>query len=160
MRKRKRTYNPRLIKATAAYSPRELADVYRLHKNAVLRWKKDGLKPIDESRKYLFRGNEIIRFLPARQKSRKRKCTQTEFYCFKCRVPRGARDGAASVVIESSSRFRVKAQCAVCGTPVNKVQGIQNLPQIENCFRVLRLEGRRLIECANPSVNSDIGEKP
>lgn len=159
MTKRKRTYNLRLIKATWPYSVREIAALYDVHKNLVLRWLKEGLQANRDKRPFLIRGSELIRFLSVRQQSRKRKCAVAEFFCFKCRAPREAYLGIANVVIESPSRFRVKALCAVCSTAVNKMQGIEKLQKIQNTFHVQQLVGQHIVECNNLSVNSDLEAK-
>jgi hypothetical protein len=106
------------------------------------------------------RGDELIRFLNDRQQTKKQKCAPTEFFCFKCRAPRNSYEGIADLTIESPSRFRIKGLCAVCSTPVNKVQGMKNLSKIEACFHVQQWEGLHLIEGFNPSVNSDRRTEP
>lgn len=156
----KRTYNTRLIKATWPYEVQEIAALFRLHKNAVLRWLKEELQADTTQRPYLVRGDELIRFLNDRQKSKKQKCAPTEFFCFKCRAPRNAYEGIADLKAESPRAFRVKVICAVCGTPMSKIQGIQNLSKIEACFHVQQREGWHLIEGTNTSVNSDKRQQP
>jgi len=151
----KRRYNTRLIKATWPYDVQQIADLFGLHKNAVLRWLKEGLQADTTRRPYLIRGDELIRFLDDRQKSKRQKCSFDEFFCFKCRAPRKAYEAIADLTIESPTRFRIKGLCAACGTSVNKVQGIKNLPKIEASFHVQQREGWHLIEGFNPSVNSD-----
>jgi hypothetical protein len=64
--RRKRTYNVRRIKATWPYTVQEIAELFRIHKNAVLRWLKDGLQANKDQRPFLIRGEELIRFLNAR----------------------------------------------------------------------------------------------
>lgn len=154
--KKKRTYNTRLIKATWPYSVQEIAELFKVHKNAPLRWLKEGLRPNGDGRPYLIRGDELIRFLTVRQQSKKRTCKPSEFFCFKCRVAREAYLNIADIIIESPSRLRVKALCAVCSTLVSKVQGIKKLPEIRNRFHVQQLEGLHIIEGDEPSVNSDL----
>jgi hypothetical protein len=155
----KRTYNLRLIKASWPYSVREIAALYDVHKNLVLRWLKEGLQANRDKRPFLIRGSELIRFLSVRQQSRKHKCAVTEFFCFKCRAPREAYLGIADVVIESPSRFRVKALCTVCSTAVNKMQGIEKLQKIQNIFNVQQLVGQHILECINRSANGDLEVK-
>jgi hypothetical protein len=154
--KRKRTYNLRLIKATWPYSVQEIAALFGVHKNAVLIWLKEGLQADRDKRPFLIRGDELIRFLFARQKGRKRRCAPTEFYCFKCRAPREAYLGIADIVIESASRLRIKALCATCSTPINKVQSTKTFERFKKLFNVQQLEGLHLIECIEASVNSDM----
>lgn len=151
----KRKYNTRLIKATWPYEVQEIADLFGLHKNAVLRWLKEGLQADASRRPYLVRGDELIRFLNDRQKAKQRKCALDEFFCFKCRAPRKTYEDIADLTIESPTRLRIKGLCAICGTSVNKVQGMKNLSKIESCFHIQQREGLHLIEGFNPSVNSD-----
>jgi hypothetical protein len=68
--RRKRTYNVRRIKATWPYTVQEIAELFRIHKNAVLHWLKDGLQANKDQRPFLIRGEELIRFLNARQTAR------------------------------------------------------------------------------------------
>lgn len=153
--KRKRAYNVRLIKRTWPYTVQEVAELFGVHKNAVLRWLKEGLKADRDQRPFLIPGHELALFLKARRARHRATCSATEFYCFKCRTPREAYLGIADVVIESTSRVRVKALCSVCSTPVNKVQRATDLPKIETRFSVQQLAGRHMIEAAVPSVNGD-----
>src|SRR5262245_34376578 len=63
----KRTYNTRLIKRDYAYFISELADLFRLHPNAIRRWIKAGLRTVDDRRPVLVHGGDLIDFLDARQ---------------------------------------------------------------------------------------------
>jgi excisionase family DNA binding protein len=160
MVKRKRTYNLHRIKATWPYTVPEAAKALGVHKNAVLRWLKEGLQANRDTRPYLIRGDELIRFLSARQQSRRRKCSPTEFYCFKCHEPRKAYENIVDLEFVSPSRFRVKAICEVCDTTLNKMQGIRNLTKIHQTFHVQQLAGQHLIESASPNLNSDKEPNP
>ena len=90
MLKRKRNYDLRGIKATWPYSVTEITELLGVHKNTVFQWIKDGLMADKSKRLWLVRGDELARFLSARQASKKRKCRLTEFPCFKCRDRREA----------------------------------------------------------------------
>lgn len=157
--KKKRHYNTRLIKATWPYTVQEIAALLDVHKNAPLRWLKEGLQVNGDGRPYLIRGDELSRFLTARQQSKKSTCKPGEFFCFKCRAAREAGLNIVDIVIESPSRLRVKGICTVCSTPVSKVQGIKKLPEIQNSFHVQQLQGQHIIERDEPSVNSDLEVK-
>lgn len=156
--KRKCTYNIRLIKATWPYTVPEVATLFNVHKGAVLRWLKEGLCANKDQRPYLIRGTEIIRFLLDRQKKRN-KCALNEFFCFKCRTPRGAYMDIVDVVIVSINRLLLKGICTVCSTPVHKAQGIRNLQRIRECFHVQQIEGQHIIERIDLIVNSDLEEQ-
>jgi excisionase family DNA binding protein len=154
--KRKRTYNLRLIRATWPYTVQEVAALLQVHKGAVLRWLNEGLRADQSRRPFLIRGDELVRFLSERQQARKRKCRVQEFFCFKCRAPSTIYLNIVDIVIESASRFRMKALCADCGTPVNKMQAISNLEKIKSVFHVQELAGQHLIERAAANANSDL----
>src|SRR3954464_13745227 len=128
--RRKRRYNVRRVKATLPYTVQEIADLFDIHKNAVLRWLKNGLIADLSQRPFLIRGDELIRFLKQRQDGRRQKCRPEEFFCFRCRAPREAWLGIADLMIESATRLRLKGLCGVCETPVSKVQRVCDLAKI------------------------------
>jgi hypothetical protein len=154
--RRKRRYNIRLIKATWPYTVQEIAELFGIHKNAVLRWLKGGLQTDRSQRPFLIRGDELARFLKQRQDGNRRKCGPGEFFCFKCRTVREACLGMADIAIESPTRFRIKALCGVCDTPINKVQSVRDLEKIRSRFHVQQLTGEHILESAAPSPNSDL----
>lgn len=150
--RRSRTYCVQRIKATYPYAVPEIAKLLGVHKNAVLRWLKQGLEADHSSRPALVRGEELIRFLTERQQARRRKCSLSEFFCFKCRTQREALPGTASVVLSANNRLRVTAQCFHCCTAINKVQSVQTWPKIRAAFNFEQLPAQHLRERAAPSV--------
>lgn len=86
MKIRKRTYNPRRARAGQSYTVQDVAEIYGLHKNAVLRWIKEGLPVIDRQKPYLIHGGELAEYLRRKQSGRKQPCKPDEFFCFKCRA--------------------------------------------------------------------------
>jgi len=129
--------------------------VLGVHKNAITHWIADGLPVNKDQRPYLVRGNDLIRFLSARQKGRKRQCADDEFYCFKCRGPRKAYLNIVDIEFVSPTRLRLKGLCAVCDTPLNKMQGIGKLPKIQETFHVQQVAELHISECAFPNLNRD-----
>ena len=154
--RKKRRYNVRLIKCTWPYTVQEIAELFEIHKNVVLRWFKEGLQADRSQRPFLLRGDELIRFLNERQNGRRHRCAPDEFFCFKCRVPRRAYLDMVDIVIVSPTRFRIRALCGVCDTVINKVQSVRDLAKIKNRFYVQQLTGEHLLECAAPSVDGDL----
>jgi hypothetical protein len=154
--RRGRRYNVRLIKATWPYTVQEIAELFDLHKNAVLRWLREGLHADRSQRPYLIRGDELTRFLSQRQDGKRQQCAPGEFFCFKCRVPREPYLGIVDIAIESGTRFRIKALCRVCDTSMNKVQNVRNLPRIKTLFNIQELTGEHLLECTALRPNSDL----
>jgi len=156
--RRKRRYNVRRFKGTFPYTVQEIAELLGVHKNAVLRWLKDGLHADRSQRPFLIRGDELARFLDERQNGKRCHCSPDEFFCFKCRTPRRAYLGMADIVIESPTRLRLRALCCACDTAVNKVQSVRDLPTIRNRFHIQQLAGEHLLERASASLNSDSEE--
>ncbi len=152
---RKRTYNVRLIKATWPYTVQEIADLFGLHKNVVLRWLKEGLHADRSSRPFLIRGDELSRFLSARMAKRRTKCAPDQFYCFKCRGPSEAYLGIADVAIETPTTLRLMSICAVCSTRVSKAQAVRDLPRIRTRFKIQQLTGEHVLGRSDASVNVD-----
>jgi hypothetical protein len=70
--------NPRRIKLHRNYSVEEVATLFRIHKNTVRHWLKQGLQPIDDQRPTLIRGPELVRFITERRKRLKQKCRLEE----------------------------------------------------------------------------------
>src|ERR1035437_3546649 len=105
--KRSRTYNTRLIKPDFPYNVQEIADLFSLHKHAVLRWVGEGLPLIDERKPYLIHGSALIAFLDKRQAERKRVCQADEFFCFKCRAPRQAAGDAVDIAFRNETKLAI-----------------------------------------------------
>lgn len=84
----KRSYNPCLAKTHHSYKVGEVADLYGIHKNTVLIWKKQGLPTVDNLKPFLINGPELRKFLEARRRKNKCKCQIDEIYCVKCRAPK------------------------------------------------------------------------
>jgi hypothetical protein len=154
--RRKRRYNVRLIKTTWPYTVQEIGELFDIHKNAVLRWLKEGLRADRSQRPYLIRGDELTRFLNQRQDGKRQQCSPGQFFCFKCRMPREAYLGIADIAIVSPTRFRIKALCSVCDTKVTKVQRVRNLARMKALFHIQQLTGEHLLECAALRLNSDL----
>jgi len=155
--RKQRRYNLRRIKATWPYTVQEIADLFGIHKNAVLRWLPQGLHADRTGRPFLIRGDDLVRFLDHRQNSNRRRCAPDEFFCFRCRAPRAAYLRMVDVVIETPARLRLTALCAVCDTTVNKVQSIGELAKTKERFNVQQLTGEHLIERPFASLNCEIG---
>ena len=123
-RRKKRTYNVRLIRRNFSYSIDEVAELFDLHTNSVRLWLKDGLTPIDSVRPILIHGSDLIAFIRKRQTARKHPCAPDEFFCFRCRQPRHAWENLVDLEIRPGSKVLLKAVCAVCDGGLNKA-GLQ-----------------------------------
>ncbi len=120
--KKRRTYNPRLVKATQSYYIQEIADLLGLHKNAVLRWVRDkGLSVIDNQKPYLVNGSDLIIFLNTQQKLRRCKCQPDEFYCLRCHAPRQALVGSITHSFITPTKLQIHAVCSYCQGQLKRI---------------------------------------
>ena len=87
--RKKRTYNIRLIRARRCYTMSEISFLLNVHIRTVQSWRKQGMAPIDPNDKpLLLQGIEIKRFVHKKQKERKHRLKENEFFCPRCKVPR------------------------------------------------------------------------
>ena len=156
MKTKKRTYNLRRIRIGQSYTVQEIADLLRVHKGAVLRWVKDGLRPIDPCKPYLIHGGDLADYLRKKQSGRKRKCMPDEFYCCKCRAPCKAWENVADIRIQNEAKLLITGICVVCDTPVNRMGAAGKLAEYRKIFNVQTIHDERIRETAPPAVNSDM----
>ena len=77
------------------HTARRFAELFDIHKKAMLRWLSGGLGADRGERPYLMRGDEMIRLLNQRQNRKRRQHPRRNFDCFKCRAPREVYFGIA-----------------------------------------------------------------
>ncbi|OGW98730.1 MAG: hypothetical protein A2Z81_04500 [Omnitrophica WOR_2 bacterium GWA2_45_18] len=117
---KKQVYNHRLIKSRRTYTLQELAEVFGLHVATPQLWLKQGLKPIESTRKpYLIRGEEIIRFLKETRQKRKHSLKPGEFFCIICREPRCGKSETLAIkrtnkTLGNTQQVILLANCEVC----------------------------------------------
>jgi hypothetical protein len=156
MKTKKRTYNPRRVRAGQPYTVQDVADIYELHKNAVLRWIKDGLRLIDQRKPYMIHGGDLVEYLTKKQSGRKHKCKPDEFFCFKCRVPRKAWGNVADIQIKNERKLSLSGLCAVCNTIVHRAGSVKKLPEYQKIFLIQTMQEPRITDRTPPIVNSDM----
>jgi len=119
--KKKRKYNPNLVKSRRSYTLKEIAEIYNLHIRTVQDWIKQGLKIIDESHSpYLILGQDVRDFLKVKRQKRKHNLKPGEFYCTKCNIPR--KSIPEKIIFEKTEKLLgkngrqviIKGICVVC----------------------------------------------
>ena len=145
------TYNVRLIRRDLSYSVREIADLFRLHPNAVRRWVNAGLQTIDGGRPQLIHGSHLVDFLDQRQRGRKRRCGPDEMYCCRCRAPRRPKEGRVAVDRVNTRQLMIRGECELCGARMNRGGSLDRLSDVEREFTVTAAPPS-LSETANPAV--------
>ena len=153
---KKRTYNLRRIRIGRSYSVQEISELFGVHKNAISRWIKNGLRPIDQRKPYLIHGGDLAEYLRKKQAGRKRKCKPDEFYCCKCRVQRKAWENVADIKIKNKAKLFIVGICAVCDTRVRRMGATGKLAEYQKIFNVQTIHDERIREIAPPIVNSDM----
>ena len=96
--------NPRLVKVHRNYSVEEIARLFRLHKNTVRNWLRQGLTLVDERRPLLILGRELSRFLQERRQNAKQVCGPGRLFCVACRAPKVGESAAPSVNCDSNKK--------------------------------------------------------
>jgi hypothetical protein len=143
--RKKRTYNPRLVKRDFSYTIEEIAELFGLHENSVRLWLKEGLPTIDAGRPTLIHGSDLIAFIRKRQTTRKHPCAPDEFYCCRCRKPRRAWESLVDLEIRPGSKVLLKAVCEVCGGGLNKAGAQAKLAEYRRVFDVQTAQRERLM---------------
>ncbi len=166
MSKKKRKYNPNLIRAKRSYTLTEIAQVYGLHVRTVQDWRKQGLKVIEGSLSpYLILGQDVRLFLKDRKQKQKHCLNPDQFYCTKCHLPRKSILDKLTYIISDKNlgkRYKhaiIKGNCAVCNNSLFKFSSdriiyemIKNGMKFEEHNKVLNGTGY-------PFLNTDIKEE-
>jgi hypothetical protein len=124
-------------------------------------WLKAGLPRIDGRRPILILGRQLAGFLHARRERRRQRCRTGEFYCFRCRLPKGAASRTAEYVPITARSGNLRATCADCGTRMYRRVSLHKLALPTGDLQVaLPQAQQRLMECADPCVNCDLEREP
>src|SRR4051812_45696116 len=111
-----RRIDPRAVKLNRSYDVGELAARFRVHKNTVRHWQRQGLSPLDESRPSLFQGATVRDFLTKRNAKGKSPCPPGTIYCFKCRAPRRPAGDMVDFAPINATSGNIRALCSTCET--------------------------------------------
>lgn len=68
---RKRAPSPQRVKIYRSYTVDDAARLFGCHRNTIRHWQKQGLKPIDSQRPFVFEGLTLAAFLEARRGARR-----------------------------------------------------------------------------------------
>ncbi len=154
----RRTYSISRIKRDFGYYIPEICDLLGAHKNTVLRWIRNGLPKIDDSKPFLIHGSQLRGFLANQQTSRKSRCGPDEFYCFRCRQPRRPWNGIVDITFRSNKVLNLSGLCEQCECVINKCNSVANLPQIAKTFNLQAVHNSRIVETLHPRVRCYVRE--
>jgi hypothetical protein len=116
----RQNHNLRLIRKDYSYTAEEVAKLFHINYQTVLRWVEDGLPIIPDTRPFLIYSVDLHTFLATRQAKRRHPCASDQMFCLKCRLPRGVKQGTLTAV-PIPKFIQLKACCDVCGGKVSKV---------------------------------------
>ena len=154
---KKRHPNPRLVKIHRSYTIEDIAKLFRIHKNTVRHWLKDGLAAIDAKRPILILGRVLAAFLQARRVKNKRTCKAGELYCVRCRAPKSPAGGMAEYSPITSKFGRLAAICPDCESIMNRNVSIARIGEFRGKMDISFPEAPpRISERTQASVNSDL----
>jgi hypothetical protein len=156
VQKKRRTYNPRLIRRDYSYTIQEIAALFGLHKNAVSRWFKDGLRSIDGVRPLLVHGSDLMTFLDERKRRRRVTCKREEIYCFRCRAPRRPLGMKVDVLPRNPKIITIVALCETCEGPMRKSASVRDGQLYRQLFITSTPAALHLNETPEPSVKCDL----
>jgi hypothetical protein len=152
--------NPRLVKVHRNYSVEEVARLFRLHKNTVRNWLKQGLAAIDERRPMLILGRELSRFLHERRQRAKQACGPGRIYCIACRAPKFPAGKMAECIPTGPRAGNLRGICLDCDRLMYRRVTLAKIDAVRGDLEITFTTPRaRIREMAGLSVNCDFSEE-
>jgi hypothetical protein len=151
--------NPRLAKIHRNYSVDDVARLFRIHKNTVRHWLKQGLQPIDDQRPTLIRGEELRRFLAERRARSKQSCGPGRIYCLACRTPKIPAGKMAECIQANNTSGTLLGICPDCSRMIYRRVNPLNIDAVRGDLDVTIKQVEPRIEgMAKPNLNCDFTE--
>ena len=155
---RKRHPNPRLAKIHRNYTVEEIAVLFRVHRNTVRQWVKQGLPTIDRRRPILICGADLVAYLRERRTKNKRKCSPGEVYCMRCRIPRTPAGDMADYEPVTPTHGNLIGICPTCEAMMYRRVSLARIEQVRGNLNITLPQAQGHIgESDRPSVNRDLG---
>lgn len=154
---------PRLAKIHRTYSVEDVSRLFKIHKNTVRIWLRQGLTPIDDQRPTLVLGCELRRFLTERRARAKQTCGPGRIYCLPCREPKIPAGKMAECLQTGEVTGALQGICPDCNRMIYRRVNLRKLEAARGDLDItLTLAGTRIEGTAKPSVNCDSskGEHP
>jgi hypothetical protein len=119
----------------------------------VRNWLRQGLKPIDNQRPTLVRGEELCRFLGDRRTRAKQVCGSGRIYCLSCRAPKVPAGNIAECVQTGETTGSLQGICPDCGGMIYRLINPQKLGAVRGDLEVTVTQARpRLDDMNDPNV--------
>lgn len=148
--------NPNLAKIHRNYTVEEIASVFKIHKNTVRQWIKQGLPVLDNKRPILIHGSDLNLFLKLRRRKNKKPCKAGQIYCVRCREPRFPVDMKAKYQALSETQGNLIGVCPKCDIYIYRRVSLAKLSLSQGELDIgLTVELEHLNESDELSLNSD-----
>jgi hypothetical protein len=145
-----------LAKIHLSYSVEEISRLFKIHKNTVRQWLKQGLRPLDNLRPTLIRGDEIRRFLSERRARAKRACGPGRIYCLPCREAKVPAGNMAECLTYSHTSGVLRGICPDCNRMIYRRINPKRLDTVRSDLDVtVTFAPLRIGERTIPNVNCD-----
>jgi hypothetical protein len=153
----KRHPNFRLVKTHRSYTVGETAQLFRLHKNTVRKWTKEGLESIDDQRPVIFDGKTLAAFLQSRRARAKSPCAPGQIYCVACRAPQEPALNMADYLPVTATSGNLRGLCPTCGRLMHRRVSNARLLTIAGKLQITVTDASvRITETGRPSVRCDV----
>jgi hypothetical protein len=151
---------PKLAKIHRSYSVEDTSRLFKIHKNTVRHWLKQGLEPIDDHRPTLIRGEELRRFLTERRARAKQACGPGRIFCLPCRAPKVPAGNMAECIQTGDTTGTLRGICPDCDRMIYRRVNPLKLGAVRGDLDVTVTQARpRIGESAVLSVNCDSSQK-
>jgi Helix-turn-helix domain len=151
-----RNPNPRLAKIHRSYSVDDVSRLFKIHKNTVRNWLRQGLQPIDDQRPTLIRGQELHHFLAERRSRSRQTCGPGRIYCLPCRAPKEPAGKIADCIQTGDTTGALQGICPDCNRMIYRRVNPQKLNAVRGDLEIRVTQARpRIEETSNPNVNCD-----
>ena len=148
--------NPRLAKIHRSYSVEDVSRLFKIHKNTVRNWLKQGLKPLDDQRPTLIRGEEIRRFLGERRAHAKQACGPGRIFCLPCRAPKMPAGNMAECIQTGDTTGTLRGICPTCDRMIYRRVNPLKLEAVRGDLDISVTQAQpRIEETAKLYVNCD-----
>lgn len=148
--------NRRLAKIHRSYSVDDVSRLFKIHKNTVRNWLRQGLEPIDDQRPTLIRGKELHRFITERRSRSKQTCGPGRIYCLPCRAPKVPAGKIADCIQTSDTTGALQGICPDCIRMIYRRLNPQKLNAVRGDLEITVTQARaRIEETPSTNVNCD-----
>ncbi len=139
-----------MVRLRKSYTTSEMAQLLNVHPRTVQTWHKHGMFPLDPNeRPYLFLGSDVKSFLTERQKVKRFKLKENEFYCVRCKQPRLSLPDRFLVfqtqtkIGKNKIMVMIRGICIVCGCQLARF-GTTDQIKNQSSDRISKRRQRRL----------------